>query len=225
MRFIAFGCSHTWGSGITQADKDGLYAASSEYAWPVVLGKKFNIPVINYALPGGSNHNILNKVRNHNWQKDDIALVLFTYFTRYTSHEDNTTIMNILPNYTNERPSVTAEDRREKIVNRAFYKLFNEYHLEKINLIDIEHAYLYFKYHNIPYVTRFANRFDIVDEEATPEIINDITDNLRSFALARYTEENMRGYDGSHYSKQVHADWADSLVEPVQQIISNLKSK
>lgn len=217
MRFVIFGCSHTYGEGITRKDTGGFTGSPSPYAWPNILRSIYKIPVKNYARCGASNHYILKSIRDHKWQKKDIAIVLFTYPTRYSYYTKEKTCENILPNIFH------APTREEKVINNNFYKTFTDYHIEKVNLIDVEHAYLFLKYNNIPYVNRFCSRFTLTDNEISKEILNDSQTTIKRHAQNLFTEEELTGFDGAHYSKKVHQTWAKYLQQFIDPIINDLQ--
>lgn len=216
MRLIAFGCSHTYGEGITQEDFPGR-KIPSKYSWASVLGRKCNIPVINLSDPGASNQNILNQIKNHKWQKNDIALILFTVPLRYTYYIDEKTSIKLNPNY------IRKLSEEEGNINDSFYRLFNEYHLEKINLLDIEHIYLFLKYHKINFVNRFFSQFGNVYNEVNQEIKNDLTVSFSQYIRSNLEKDKQLGYDDSHYSMQAHELWADYLQPSINSMAIHLQ--
>ena len=217
MRFIIFGCSHTYGEGITERDLPGFKNTPSKHSWPIYLSRQYKIRVINYSRPGASNHYILNAIRNHKWQKNDIAIILFTYPTRYSYYSEEKTCENILPNI------LHAPTREEKRINNNFYKTFSNYHVEKVNLIDVEHAYLFLKYNNIPYVNKFCAKFTLTKDELNDEILKDSKFTIQNHANSLFTEEELTGYDGAHFSIDVHKTWARHLQKFIKPIIDRLQ--
>jgi hypothetical protein len=213
MRLVTFGCSHTFGEGITEGDDCYEGAQPSLYSWPSVLGKKIGSQVLNYGEPGASNNFILNTIRQHAWKSNDVAVILFTYPTRYTHYVDNRVYDNILPN--------RLWAGRKTPANKYYYKSFTNYHIEKTNLIDIEHAYLFLKYNNIPFVSRFTKEL-LTDarDEMSPDVKRDMSTTLSSYADTNF-KGTLLGHDGAHYSIQVHDAWAKALVKPIRKIIKN----
>ena len=65
-RIIAFGCSLTYGEGLKDCLPDPINLKKakypSKYAWPNLLSKKTNIPIINNGQPGESNKLIANNI-------------------------------------------------------------------------------------------------------------------------------------------------------------------
>jgi hypothetical protein len=86
MKIVAFGCSYTYGHGLLdclQEDKITQGSEPSTLAFPSLVAKKLNCEVINLGKSGNSNKEIWNDVVNFNFQKDDIAIITWTYFSRF----------------------------------------------------------------------------------------------------------------------------------------------
>jgi len=83
-RIITFGCSNTFGQGLS----DCLHAKpgdkASKLAWPSVLGRLYNRPVVNCAIPGASNLEILYTIANTKITATDLVIVLWTHLERWT---------------------------------------------------------------------------------------------------------------------------------------------
>ena len=213
MRLVAFGCSHTFGEGITEVDICRKGAQPSLYSWPTVLNryliKKANVRVLNYGEPGASNSLILQQIKQHTWKPKDIAVILFTYPTRYTHYEDEQVYTNILPG---------RLMFKNDMVNKYYYKMYTDYHIEKTNLIDIEHAYLFLKYNNIPFVSRFVKPLITeVQDQMSPDVKRDMVTTLSHFA-EKNCRDNLLGHDNAHYSIQVHDAWARTLIKPIRKL-------
>ena len=212
MRFVAFGCSHTWGDGILPGDS--WDTPPSTATWVQVLSKKFNIPVLNLAKSGGSNLLILHAIRNHNWQSDDIALIQWTYLERDTIFDNETEFSHI--------SSFRIGNKNEEYVDN-YYKLFPNYHIEYMNLQHVEHAYFYLAAHNIPKVARFAyinpsaqllkfNYSMLSDyQKPTLEYVAD--------ALFKKLKVAQLGADDMHYNPLVHEVFAEEYVSEINNLL------
>ena len=82
-RIVAFGCSHTFGMGLEdcflgEEQKFKSPKTSSKFAWPNLLANRFNVDCYNQSIPGGSNFEILQKIIEHEYTKDDIVVVGWT---------------------------------------------------------------------------------------------------------------------------------------------------
>jgi hypothetical protein len=73
-RLITFGCSYTYGHYLELDQK-----APSPLAWPSLLGMLLGIKVINNAIPGASNLEILLSIFKFKFLKDDVVVVGWTH--------------------------------------------------------------------------------------------------------------------------------------------------
>lgn len=212
MRFVAFGCSHTWGRGILPRDIGD--APPSSASWVQVLSRKFNIPVLNLSTVGGSNLLILHAIRNHDWKTDDIALVQWTYFKRSTIFDDETIPRHILSGNI---------DNKDKEYIKQYYMLLPNYHIEYMNLQHIDHSYLYLEAHNIPKVARFA--YNVTPVQLAGFNNNMLADyqTLSIEYVAESLEKKsgtiMRGADSMHFNAQVHEVFAEEYVSEINDLL------
>ena len=81
---VAFGCSITYGHGLPDCfvPPDGHGPIPSEFAWPSLLGKQLEKNVINEAVPGSSNLEILLKILHYKFQPDDVCMVYWSFYNR-----------------------------------------------------------------------------------------------------------------------------------------------
>ena len=87
MRLIAFGCSHTFGDGLSDVNRESSVHTRtnpSKFAWPQLLTNKFKIDIecLNKGYGGTSNDEIFDFIINFNFQKDDIVFILWTFVSR-----------------------------------------------------------------------------------------------------------------------------------------------
>jgi|TARA_B110000503_G_scaffold135411_1_gene215984 hypothetical protein len=212
MRFVAFGCSHTWGDGILPGDSWDTPPSSA--SWVQVLSKKFNVPVLNLADSGGSNLLILHAIRNHDWQAGDIAVIQWTYFERSTIFDSKYTFRNI-SNY-----DIDNKDRPHR---KQYYTLFPKYHIEYISLENIEHAYLYLAVHSIPMVARFThNDIHINPTGLYSCLLADFqkpTLNFIAGILHKRAGTEQVGADNMHFNPVVHQLFADEYVHEITKLL------
>ena len=86
MRIVAFGCSYTYGHGLTdclEEDKLTQGPTPSKLAFPSLLAKKLNCETINLGKSGNSNKEIWYDILNFKFQENDIAIITWTYFSRF----------------------------------------------------------------------------------------------------------------------------------------------
>lgn len=91
MRIIAFGCSYTYGHGLPDCldDKITQGPTHSNLAYPSILAEKLNCECINLGKSGNSNKEIWHDVINFDFQKDDITVIAWTYFSRFCIIKDD----------------------------------------------------------------------------------------------------------------------------------------
>ncbi len=78
---VTFGCSITYGQSLK--DNHPNNKSPSKFAWPQVLGKLVDMPVVNKAQMGCSNKEISHFVLNYDFNKDDIVIIAWTNKDRY----------------------------------------------------------------------------------------------------------------------------------------------
>lgn len=90
MRVIAFGCSYTYGHGLSDClDNNGLPGPlPSKLAYPSLLASKLNYDCINLGKSGNSNKEIWNDILNFSFQQGDVAIITWTYYSRFCIIKD-----------------------------------------------------------------------------------------------------------------------------------------
>jgi|TARA_B110000263_G_scaffold176439_1_gene154202 hypothetical protein len=68
-----FGCSHTFGSELTDPSKT---------SWPILLGKKLNLPVENWGAPGNANEHIIHSAITESPADKQATIVILTSHAR-----------------------------------------------------------------------------------------------------------------------------------------------
>ena len=214
MRFVAFGCSNTWGDGITASDS--WNTPPSKFSWVQQLGSHFDVPVLNLASSGGSNSLILHNIKMHKWQPGDIALILWTFMERSTIYDDTDTYRHI---------SAYHIENKTKPYVKKYYTLYPNYHVEYVNLQHIEHAYLYLIANNIPMISRFNdNEVSASLDNFHKKMIEDYykpTLFHMYFLLNNELRTDLSGADGMHYNQLVHSAFADSIKPELAEIIGD----
>ena len=80
-RLVAFGCSNTFGQGLPDWKRPN--PNPSKYAWPQILANKLNLSCCNLAKSGSSNKEIWYNIVNTKFKKDDIVIILWSWYDRY----------------------------------------------------------------------------------------------------------------------------------------------
>ena len=86
MRIISFGCSYTYGHGMSdclERDKITQGPTPSKLAFTSLVAKKLNCEYINLGKSGNSNKEIWHDILNFKFQENDIAIITWTYFSRF----------------------------------------------------------------------------------------------------------------------------------------------
>lgn len=93
-RIVAFGCSNTWGEGLPDKwdyeHKICTYDnGPSKFAWPQILANNLKRECLNLSEPGTSNKFITNRILNTKFEKDDIVVVVWTFYSRTCFFQDD----------------------------------------------------------------------------------------------------------------------------------------
>lgn len=86
MRIVAFGCSYTYGYGLSDCLSDDKITQGPNHsllAYPSILAEKLNCEYLNLGKSGNSNKEIWFDIVNFDFQKDDVAVITWTYFSRF----------------------------------------------------------------------------------------------------------------------------------------------
>jgi len=98
MYIVAFGCSNTYGEGLPDCFPCNLSTPPSKLAWPQLLGNMFDRNVVNNSKPGCSNKYIEYSIlENEHIKEDDIVVILWTYYDRTTTYNEDKHPYRILP--------------------------------------------------------------------------------------------------------------------------------
>ena len=79
MNIVAFGCSSTYGEALGNEKHND----PSPLAWPQILADLFKCTVDNKGESGKSNKEILHKILNYNFTKEDVVFICWTFLDRY----------------------------------------------------------------------------------------------------------------------------------------------
>ena len=89
-RLVTFGCSFVYGIGLPDTPAldpnqkaPFIYDKPSLFSWSKLLGDKLGRTTINNGLPSAGNKQILQKILNTQFEKDDIVVISWASFIRY----------------------------------------------------------------------------------------------------------------------------------------------
>ena len=126
-RLVTFGCSHTFGLGLSDCPDDpNIVKKASQYAWPNLLAKKLNRECVNKSRPGSSNKKIwYSFVKFEDLRSSDIVIILWSHLPRFCVLEDNHEIDDINTNINTKRSKnyykymYTEKDAQYDLAHRA----------------------------------------------------------------------------------------------------------
>jgi lysophospholipase L1-like esterase len=203
-RILAFGCSHTYGWGLSKNTDE-----PSQHAWPNVLAKMVKFPVLNFSKPGASNKFIWHSLMNTNIKDDDIVLVMWTYPHRTCIIED----LDFDKSF--KHMSINDTDNASK----TYYKeLYNDIDSGIETWSRIDHANRFHQGKNI--INTICTRDLNISQ---PHWCNTIIHCPTLFNQI----ENMypKAEDGVHAGKQAHQEFAGKFLAYMQQTQPTLFKK
>ena len=224
MRIICFGCSLTYGEGITE-DDCGLFKNPSKYSWPSILDRDIlnnTAEVINESWPGASNKLILYKLMNFDFEDSDVVCIQYTYSGRdslFFNEIKQATDCNYF-HVINPATAITPTSLSIK-----YYEIYDNYNLLVNDLIYINSAYEFLQNKKLKHICRFASRNKIlmgfedckfknnhqfnIDEQL--ETIYDISNKV--------SIENRFGHDGQHFSIDVNRLIAEEYYRSITNMV------
>jgi len=199
MRLIAFGCSNTYGDGLSDVNRESsvhIRTNPSKFAWPQLLTNKFKIDIecLNKGYGGASNDEIFDFIINFNFQKDDIVIILWSYISRIS-------ILNADGGYINIR---TWDAPRTHNKSKTYYKYFYQ-ETEGIRKLCIYANYIqYYLQDKVKILKQsYLQQYDNVNFPNW--------NNVNFFDNFLDATSNDKGLDGLHPGPKSHEMFADNL--------------
>lgn len=205
-RLITFGCSFTYGQSMPDCvEKGNVYNPGpkpSKFAWPNVLSKMLNIECINQSNCGASNLEILYKILDFNFEKDDVIVIMWSlperdiYFTR------------LMKSYRKLGAWMT-----DKIAKKWMLTL-DEYDYIQRSWIYMHHADLYLKNLDVKYMhyPAYADKLTVESSLKNISINNLYLDGQVNCDLA---------LDNSHPGIESHKQTANNIFNILDKNILN----
>jgi hypothetical protein len=148
MKLFALGCSLTYGHGLPDCVGEDIKnpgPVASDHAWPRMLSDMLGVDCVNLALPGISNKYILKRILETAIQRQDMVVVQWTYFSRWTVFKDDQDHQHIGP-----------------WKNDSFKNFLENYYTDADcvfnNVQMIDHAWLHLKSIGCPFVFACAEK-------------------------------------------------------------------
>jgi len=184
-RLVTYGCSHTFGEGVTNPEKN---------SWPAILSTKLNIPVLNLGISGGSNRYIQHEVVNTNLGKNDIVVILWTYPDRYHFFENRSKHTGLI--------NVWSESKNSKF---WFKNLNNTYNEQFDNQTIVNHV-------NLSLLDKGVQVFNLVVERDFNYYFKLGNVNTLDVDFTKdYLKKFPRGYDGWHMGRDGNIAFASTI--------------
>jgi hypothetical protein len=186
-RLVTFGCSLTYGHGLADCYiEDGRAGPRpSVQAWPFLVAKHFKLAIENQGIPGASNKEIFNHLRNFKFQKGDAVIILWSFINRHCT---------IYPDYIDRYGPWLSSTRSKTWVKY----LFNDHDATIETMRYAEHAELYLKSIKIKNCTYFSDHntdANIPEGKLFHRLFKDF------------------GRDGKHPGRQSHIDFANQIIK------------
>lgn len=201
-RLVTFGCSHTFGQGLPDCYDIETKRTSkfpSKMGWPQHLANLLQIPIlVNKGVPGASCKQIAWNIQNFQFQKDDVAVVLWTHLDRYCVITEN----GIVKPYGSWLTSISKE-------NKMFFKhIWNEYDMK----IDM--------HTRIDYINYFLSKKQIKNYHAYLNNFNKITDDWFSTTMLKSSMSEIRNMypralDNMHPGLEAHNVFAHNVYREI----------
>ena len=188
-RLISFGCSYTYGEGLS--DKSD--------AWPFVLGNLMSIKVINQAISGSGNLEILWNILNYKFEFDDLCVVMWSHFSRD----------HIFHPVKHQRIQIDSDD----VLTKHWILTHTDYDQNVRNWLYIQHCDLYLKSKNVKVYHLIGGSYDR-ERFSNPKCIN-----LSNILDIQF--ENFDFTKDGHPGLKSHRILAERIYNSVNGLISH----
>ena len=186
MNLKSFGCSFIFGSELADDGSNGLRTIPSNFTWPALTAKNFNLNYTCYARPGAGNLQILEQVLNQSaTNSQDLFVIGWTWIDRfdyYTATPEISPWRTIMPIDTDNLAMVYYRDLhseyRDKFTCLSYIKLTIDTLTQK----------------NIPFIMTYMDEL-LFDQQwhVTPAVID----------LQNYIKHYMTTFEGKSF-----LDWS-----------------
>jgi len=204
-RLIVFGCSYAYGQGLPDCHQPPANPGKhpSLQGWPNIVGNKLGRIVINNSSPGSSNLEILHKVRNFKFEKDDICIIHWTFIERWGILEKGK--YNVIGPWQNTTQS------------KGFYKnVYNDFTGIFLAKVFADNASYYLKNENIKYLS-----FEPIIHHTIRDLYEDYLEydtehkfkNLTFYHNNKLFPDADFGLDNAHPGPNTHKRFANYVIE------------
>ena len=196
MRLVTFGCSYTFGHGLSDcwANND-VGPNPSKLSWPSLLADHMNVECINNSRPGSSNKRIWHTVLNTSFKHDDVVFIQWSY------------------------PARTCKFKVYDIEDIGPWQKEKYEHLDPFDLLVesklvIHHTNLYLQSKGIK-----VYNLVIADSELEMlELYGNTVDHIPIYISPTYKKKIYpKALDGEHPGEEFHAHYAKQLFDFVNE--------
>ena len=197
-RFIAFGCSYTYGQGLADCHIEPNLPGPlpSKLGWAQQVADNLGRECVNKGKPGYGNISILQEILTFDFEPTDIVSVMWSYRSRETFF------------------SPTGEPTLKGRWDEKWLRQQNVYDLAVKNMFHMHHAQCYlrslgleFYFMDIDFTYHFGER--------NPTWFNDI--NILDVAIDKFDRSKPLGLDGLHPGPVFHAVVAKKLLKEIKK--------
>ena len=214
-RLIAFGCSNTYGEGLS----DSKYPPSP-LAWPNVLSNLSKRKCVNVSCPGSSNKRIWNEIINFEFQKNDVVFIMWTDVSRTCIIKENTIedigIWKVGHNDTSKKYYKLLFDINDSVKDLNLRSSHCDLYL---NSLGIKNYHLMYSDVLIDHaITTVKKGLNTLDKELyKKETYNNA--NILQIDFSEISGIYGKADDGVHPSKLAHAELANKIFSEVEHEI------
>lgn len=217
-RLATFGCSLTFGEGLSDAQVDKKNPSKaitepSQYSWPSVLAKKLNYSLENFAKCGISNKQICQNILESDLSKIDTVFILWTHFPRhciFTSKTHSPIRLNPTNHYGWKGMRV-LEVKKIRNYYKNYFTHYNSF-IESFHYINLAKLYLdkldieshHFLIEDVPYYSHEHDEYYDFPEW------NKVKINLVNFDYIDYALDN------DHPGPKSHENMADRILKIIK---------
>jgi len=216
MRLVAFGCSHTFGQALPDVwggyDEDSKFEfehGPSKYAWPQILANKLDIECINNGILGASNKEIWYRILDFKVHKDDIIVILWSFFDRGCIIKGK----HIITQFGSW--NIVTRKNSTNVVDKAFFKyIHNHYDM----ILDF-----YLRANHVQNVLQ--DKVKLIKHCSSIKLYANISDHINwnkikfsNMHMKDITEldKHPRALDNSHPGLETHKEFATAIYNEIK---------
>ena len=203
---MAFGCSLTFGQCLPDNTAN---EKPSDYSYPALIAKKLNRSIVNKAIPGSSNLEILLEILKFDFFPDDLVIIGWTYFERF----NNVKFINYEGDF--KIYTIKSSEHKRMILDEIFGKDdYIDVNICYKNWFAIHHAHMYLKQKlvtvygvNIGHGLGYGN-----DYHKSPQFIKDLNLIIINLKILDFAS------DQDHPGTKTHEKYAEQIYNKLTHV-------